>query len=173
MKFDRFVFRKFSLKNLRRYFGNEHKCEEKCQCFDWWRTQISSGSSRHCSTKTKKKQRFVSHFLFQFQSIADTIFHSFDQAMQSGQIIEFNQFTSTILRWVEDSCRPSVKKKRTNIFHSNRFRLCLLGHQRNNSSSCGKFQILIFLLFCFKKKTNSFCTFVVFLFSLLQQLEWV
>jgi len=42
-----------------------------------------------------------------FQNIADVIFISFDQAMQSGQITNFSQFTSTILRWIEDSCRPS------------------------------------------------------------------
>ena len=47
-------------------------------------------------------------FLFQFQSIADTIFLGFDQAMQSGQVSNFSQFTSTMIRWVEDSCRPSV-----------------------------------------------------------------
>ncbi|CAF1553520.1 unnamed protein product [Rotaria magnacalcarata] len=42
-----------------------------------------------------------------FQNIADAIFVSFDQAMQSGQVTSFAQFTSTILRWIEDSCRPS------------------------------------------------------------------
>ncbi|CAF1017451.1 unnamed protein product [Rotaria sp. Silwood1] len=42
-----------------------------------------------------------------FQNIADAIFISFDQAMESGQITDFSQFASTILRWVEDSCRPS------------------------------------------------------------------
>jgi len=42
-----------------------------------------------------------------FQNIADALFISFDQAMQSGQVINFSQFTSSILRWIEDSCRPS------------------------------------------------------------------
>ncbi|CAF3371459.1 unnamed protein product [Rotaria sp. Silwood1] len=32
----------------------------------------------------------------------------FDQAIQTGQTISFSQFASTILRWVEDSCKPSV-----------------------------------------------------------------
>ncbi len=31
--------------------------------------------------------------------------------MQSGQVINFSQFTSSILRWIEDSCRPSVNDK--------------------------------------------------------------
>jgi hypothetical protein len=31
--------------------------------------------------------------------------------MQSGQVITFSQFTSSILRWIEDSCRPSVNDK--------------------------------------------------------------
>ncbi len=29
--------------------------------------------------------------------------------MQTGQI-DFSQFTSTILRWIEDSCRPAVNQ---------------------------------------------------------------
>ncbi|CAF1116566.1 unnamed protein product [Rotaria sp. Silwood1] len=43
-----------------------------------------------------------------FQNITDAIFISFDQAIQTGQTISFSQFASTILRWVEDSCKPSV-----------------------------------------------------------------
>ncbi|CAF0837895.1 unnamed protein product [Adineta ricciae] len=41
-----------------------------------------------------------------FQNIADGLFVSFDQAMQTGQVTNFAQFTSTMLRWIEDSCRP-------------------------------------------------------------------
>ena len=48
-------------------------------------------------------------FFVKFRNIADEIFVSFDQAMQTGQIADFDQFASTILHWVENSCRPSVK----------------------------------------------------------------
>jgi hypothetical protein len=36
--------------------------------------------------------------------------------MQSGQITNFSQFTSTILHWIEDSCRPSVNKKKESFY---------------------------------------------------------
>lgn len=41
-----------------------------------------------------------------FQNLADALFISYDQSMQSAQITDFHQFTSTIIRWIEDSCRP-------------------------------------------------------------------
>ena len=36
---------------------------------------------------------------------------TFDQAMQAGQMTNFSQFTTTILRWIEDSCRPAVSNQ--------------------------------------------------------------
>jgi hypothetical protein len=60
-----------------------------------------------CSKQRKTKTRL---FVFQFQSISDAIFLTFDQAMQTGQVTNFTQFTSIILRWIEDACRPAVNK---------------------------------------------------------------
>ncbi|CAF1136566.1 unnamed protein product [Rotaria sordida] len=59
------------------------------------------------SRKNANKALDDEHKFKVFQNIADAIFVSFDQAMQSGQITNFSQFASTILRWIEDSCRPS------------------------------------------------------------------
>jgi len=39
------------------------------------------------------------------------LFTTFDQAMQQGQPLTFSQFTTSVLRWIEDSCRPTVNKE--------------------------------------------------------------
>jgi len=48
---------------------------------------------------------------------------TFDQAMQAGQVTNFSQFTSTVLRWVEDSCRPMVNKSIDCLFSNEIFLL--------------------------------------------------
>jgi len=42
-----------------------------------------------------------------FQKIADELFLSFAQSMQTSPMNDFHEFTSTIIRWIEDSCRPT------------------------------------------------------------------
>jgi hypothetical protein len=64
--------------------------------------EMNMSSSKNASATIDDEYKFKV-----FQNIADAIFVSFDQAMQSGQITNFPQFTSTILRWIEDSCRPA------------------------------------------------------------------
>lgn len=64
---------------------------------------MNLNSNKNASASIDDEQKFQV-----FQNISDTLFLTFDQAMQTGQVITFAQFTSIILRWIEDSCRPSV-----------------------------------------------------------------
>ncbi|CAF4002679.1 unnamed protein product, partial [Rotaria sp. Silwood2] len=64
--------------------------------------EANTNSKKYANISINDEQKFKL-----FQNIADTIFTSFDQAMQAGQGISFSQFTSTILHWIEDSCKPS------------------------------------------------------------------
>ncbi|CAF1194861.1 unnamed protein product [Adineta steineri] len=64
--------------------------------------QMNINSSKNANASIDDEQKFKV-----FQNISDTLFVTFDQAMQTGQITNFSQFTSIFLRWVEDSCRPS------------------------------------------------------------------
>ncbi|UJR30046.1 hypothetical protein I4U23_017591 [Adineta vaga] len=59
------------------------------------------------SSKNANKTIDDEHKFNVFQNIADSLFVSFDQAMQTGQVTSFHQFTSTMIRWIEDSCRPA------------------------------------------------------------------
>ncbi|CAF0763083.1 unnamed protein product [Adineta steineri] len=63
--------------------------------------EMNLKSSKNASATIDDEQKFKV-----FQNIADGLFLSFDQAMQVEQITNFSQFTSAMLRWVEDSCRP-------------------------------------------------------------------
>jgi hypothetical protein len=63
---------------------------------------MNMNSSKNASASIDDEQKFQV-----FQNISDSLFVSFDQAMQTGQVLNFSQFTSTILRWIEDSCRPA------------------------------------------------------------------
>jgi len=63
---------------------------------------MNMNSNKNASASIDDEQKFQV-----FKNISDSLFVTFDQAMQTGQITNFPQFTSTILRWIEDSCRPS------------------------------------------------------------------
>ncbi len=54
------------------------------------------------------KKEILNEIFFLVSKITDALFVTFDQAMQTGQVNNFPQFTSAIIRWIEDSCRPAV-----------------------------------------------------------------
>ncbi|CAF1479443.1 unnamed protein product [Didymodactylos carnosus] len=64
--------------------------------------KMNMNSSKHARDTTLDDE----HKFTLFQNIADSIFVSFDQAVQTVSMPSCQHMMNTILRWVEESCRP-------------------------------------------------------------------